>query len=399
MASVNFRGKCKGAGEAKAVMRHSEPEERLAREHSNTEINKERTKLNRSCFGLSYKKACEKYDERIQDLDATTNKNKRKDRVTMFDLYVPTPKELPEENENKWFSKVLSLIAKQYGKENIIDAHIHRDEIHEYTDARTGEKATSRTHMHAWLIPEINGGLNGKLFSSNANMMRLNNSIQEMTERDFGVEFMDGSGKKSKGTVEELKNESRKLAQQEMTTGIIKEREEELNAYEQELLEREQKLDEREKYVSGDEVKFRKSKFGKREEDLNRRERSLASQQESVQNEVAEATAMMAAAQKQKKELEEMLQEAQRKIDQAREEFEVWIEQSKTSVQKMKKTPREKMILAIIEQGYPEIHEKATKRYEAYLKKKNNALIEEAHAEYRSARDRLNQSDDLQLGG
>ena len=42
-------------------------------------------------------------------------------------------------------------------------------------------------------------------------MIKLNNAIQEMTMRDYGIQFMDGSKKKSRKSMEELKNESRLL--------------------------------------------------------------------------------------------------------------------------------------------------------------------------------------------
>jgi hypothetical protein len=74
------------------------------------------------------------------------------------------------------------------------------------------------------VIPEHDGKLNGKWFSSRANMIQLNNSIHAMTLMKFGLEFMDGSKKGSVKRVEQLKHES------------------EARAYEQQMAEKDREL-------------------------------------------------------------------------------------------------------------------------------------------------------------
>lgn len=94
---------------------------------------------------------------------------------------------------------------------------MHQDEKHAYIHAETGERCMSRSHLQCYVVPEHNGKLNGKWFSSRANMVKLNNSIHRMAQEQFGVMFMDGSKRKSRKTVEQLKNESAYLAiQQEL---------------------------------------------------------------------------------------------------------------------------------------------------------------------------------------
>lgn len=94
---------------------------------------------------------------------------------------------------------------------------MHQDEKHAYIHAGTGERCMSRSHLQCYVVPEHNGKLNGKWFSSRANMVKLNNSIHRMAQEQFGVMFMDGSKRKSRKTVEQLKNESAYLAiQQEL---------------------------------------------------------------------------------------------------------------------------------------------------------------------------------------
>ena len=61
--------------------------------------------------------------------------------------------------------------------------------------------------MHMYIVPERDGILNGKWFSSKANMLQVNNSIDDMCMREFGKPFMTGSKKKGK-SVEDLKRRS-----------------------------------------------------------------------------------------------------------------------------------------------------------------------------------------------
>ena len=54
------------------------------------------------------------------------------------------------------------------------------------------------------MIPEQNGVLNGKWFSSKANMTKLNKSIDEMCQQEFHIHFMTRTKKKGQ-SVEDLK--------------------------------------------------------------------------------------------------------------------------------------------------------------------------------------------------
>jgi len=205
MASVNFL-KCKGAGAAKAVMRHSEKEERLRHEHANGDIDKSLTENNSSLYGLSYEEMCEKYSSRIMELDATTNTNKRADRVTMFSLEFTVPEGLPTYLEEAYLSDCEKLIAEQYGERNIIESARHLDEKHTYVEK--GVEKLSRAHAHVFIVPEIDGKLNGKMFSSKSQMMKLNKAIDEMSIEKYGIRFMTGKQARHQ-TVEEMKHESR----------------------------------------------------------------------------------------------------------------------------------------------------------------------------------------------
>lgn len=215
MASVNFE-KLKTPQQVKAMLRHCDGEERMEANHSNIDIDKSKTSGNMQ-GDLDYAAPCQKYSERIAFLDAKPGANKRKDRVICFGLNVPAPKDLKPEDEKAFFLAAIKIIINQYGENNIIQYYMHQDEKHAYIHAETGERCMSRSHLQCYVVPEHNGKLNGKWFSSRANMVKLNNSIHRMAQEQFGVMFMDGSKRKSRKTVEQLKNESAYLAiQQEL---------------------------------------------------------------------------------------------------------------------------------------------------------------------------------------
>ena len=215
MASVNFE-KLKTPQQVKAMLRHCDGEERMEANHSNIDIDKSKTSGNMQ-GDLDYTAACQKYSERIAFLDAKPGANKRKDRVTCFGLNVPAPKDLKPEDEKAFFLAAIKIIINQYGENNIIQYYMHQDEKHAYIHAETGERCMSRSHLQCYVVPEHNGKLNGKWFSSRANMVKLNNSIHRMAQEQFGVMFVDGSKKKLRRAVEELKNESAYLeVQQEL---------------------------------------------------------------------------------------------------------------------------------------------------------------------------------------
>lgn len=209
MAGTQFTGgKCKGAGQAKAMLRHDDKEMRKVSEHSNADIDKTRTKQNFSIKGLSYEEKCKFYDERIRSLDDSTNTNKRKDRVTMQSMIVYVPAGLSDADVVKWCRRASEILEKKYGAENHIDSDVHLDERHIYYDPEQDAEVMSRVHMHCNYIPEVDGKLNGKAFSSRRNIMDINRQLDNMSRIEFNVSYMTGEGKHPSKSVEVLKNAS-----------------------------------------------------------------------------------------------------------------------------------------------------------------------------------------------
>lgn len=212
MASCDWK-KFKSKTEVKAMFRHCESEERMKRVHANKQIDKSRTYLNLSfgAFQNGYGQVSNMYDEYIDRLDALPNQNKRKDRVTCVGLEIPTPYGMDDQTARDWCKHVYKLLDKKYGK-RLIGGTVHFDEVHEYRDPESKGIRKSRPHLHCYVIPEINGKLNAKKFTSRKEMIAMNNNIDELTNRRYqGYQFMTGTKKKSRKTVEQLKNESERL--------------------------------------------------------------------------------------------------------------------------------------------------------------------------------------------
>lgn len=209
MASCDWR-KFKGGTEAKAVFAHCESEERLEREHSNTDINKARTHLNMAfeAFEDGYTGVCKAYDDYIEALDANPKQNKRKDRVTCVGLEIPTPEGMSDDMAREWCVDAYEAVRERLG-DTVLGGVAHFDEIHDYRDPETKEVRTSRPHLHIYAVPDVGGKLNAKQYTARRQMVGMNAAIEAMTAAKYpGFKFQTGTKKKSKKSVEELKNDS-----------------------------------------------------------------------------------------------------------------------------------------------------------------------------------------------
>lgn len=207
MASVNFM-KVKSRSSARAYVKHCDKDEREKNNHSNKDINKALSK-NNAQLKLSVDQTMKKFSARIEQLDKTTNTNFRKDRVEAFMLEVPVPENLSDASETKWARDAIAEIVKFCGKENVINVYYHQDEKHAYIDH--GKTKLSRNHLHCFVVPCVDGKLNGKKFSSKSRMKELNKSLDSMTREKYSVQFLKDANRTKENrvmehhTVEELK--------------------------------------------------------------------------------------------------------------------------------------------------------------------------------------------------
>ena len=108
MASTNWK-KCK-TGEAKAIIRHNDTQERLLHEHDNQEIDRILTPHNVDLIPGGYAGACKRLDDRLASLDAAPGaRNKRKDRVIMVSLETAVPAGIAgdRDKEDAWAAEVI----------------------------------------------------------------------------------------------------------------------------------------------------------------------------------------------------------------------------------------------------------------------------------------------------
>ena len=190
-------GKCKGAGHAKAVLRHCDKECReITKEHENEFIDKNLTKHNFDLLNRSYEEKAKFYDERIEQL--SENSLIRKNSVTMQEICIYPPDNFPEKKLNEFFQESMEALAELFGKENLVNADVHYDEVHRYFDAETKEYKWSKPHLHLGFIPEVEGRLCGKEFYSRKNIYRVNSVLDRMCKADFGISFLSGKGKEDR---------------------------------------------------------------------------------------------------------------------------------------------------------------------------------------------------------
>lgn len=201
-------GKSKSVQHVKAMFRHDDQAERLKHEHTNPHIGASSAENNFNFRGLDYAGMCRAFDKRLGEIDQGKGSSGKNARVIMQSVILYPPAGLTDEADMvSWFKEAGKILQEKYG-DNLIEMSAHFDEQHEYRD-EAGELVRSRPHAHACLVPEVDGKLNGKQFSSRARIVELNKSLQEMSIEKFGVPMMDGSKAKGGQTVEHLKAESR----------------------------------------------------------------------------------------------------------------------------------------------------------------------------------------------
>ena len=205
MAAPQWKGgKCKSVQQAKAFFRHNDKDRRMEGQHTNPHIDKSKTRENFTYRGLSYKALCKAFDDRLAAVDIGRESSGKNARVVLQSVILYPPKGLTRAQEKDWFMDAGKVLEARYG-DDFLEMQVDMDEEHEYPDKDTGEKVMSRNHGHARLFPSVDGQLNGKAFSSSANMRALNHALDVMSVKKYGIPMMDGTKKKGGASVEALK--------------------------------------------------------------------------------------------------------------------------------------------------------------------------------------------------
>ena len=208
--SVNFL-KVKNRSTARALMKHCDKTERIKNNHSNEDIDKAETNNNLQLYNESLEESMNRFTNRIAMLDATTNTNKRKDRVELFSLDIPIPHGIPEK---EFFNEVCNAFKRAYGEQNVINMYLHTDEQHTYIDSSLTAR-TSMSHIHAFIVPELHTGkLCAKEFSSKSRMQSVNKALDNFCRKTYGIPFLTGEKTKSRAKVEDLKKSSSEVTEE-----------------------------------------------------------------------------------------------------------------------------------------------------------------------------------------
>ena len=202
-------GKIKNMRMFKGLVRHCAPDTRYGDNQKNEHVDKSKAGLNYSFLNLTYAERVERLQNRLKALEST-NTNKRKDRVFAYSVEIAAPAELKLDQAKKWFIHTMAYMGAVYGydnPDNLIYADLHCDEVHDYIGPGN-EKRTSRIHAHLCFVPEKDGSLNAKWFSSKSNMQKANRVMDNMCREKGHGTFLTGAKTRSRKTVSELKFES-----------------------------------------------------------------------------------------------------------------------------------------------------------------------------------------------
>ena len=131
----------------------------------------------------------------------------KRDRKTVAELCVPAPREgTSQEDALRFFQAVYEeLAAAGY---HVCGGAVHGDEVHDYIDPDDKKIHRSRLHMHVLLVPETDRGINMKSWLTKSRFRALNSLCDRVCKRELGHPYQDGSGRRSRGTVEALKERS-----------------------------------------------------------------------------------------------------------------------------------------------------------------------------------------------
>ena len=210
----------------KELRKHYDLEMRKETNHSNTDIDKAKTYLNYNLTcqngnitqNITWIEIEQGIQDEIERIDAITPpKRLRTDRKTNYILEVVCPKEIEAMGrEDEFFEKAYQAYdAMMPG--SLVGAQVHKDEKHIYIDSGN-VKRESLYHMDMFGVPNTKAhGINMKIFMDQVKIIQIQDTIQAMTIKEFGISYNTGESPQKK-SVEEMKIDSKiKAKKNEMT--------------------------------------------------------------------------------------------------------------------------------------------------------------------------------------
>lgn len=160
--------------------------------------------------------------ETIAQVDAATPpKRVRADRKTIAELCIPAPRAGMSDQDARRFLTAACVELMQVTNMHVVGIGLHGDEVHEYVDPDSKSRVQSRLHVHVLVVPDVPGrGCNMKSWLTKSRYRELNQLLDRVCERELGYSYQDGSGQRSRGDVERMKQRSLQAEAAELTAKI-----------------------------------------------------------------------------------------------------------------------------------------------------------------------------------
>lgn len=160
--------------------------------------------------------------ETIDQVDAATPPRRvRADRKTIAELCIPAPRSgMSDQDARRFLTAACEALIDAPGM-HVVGIGLHGDEVHEYVDPYSKERRESRLHVHVLVVPDVPGrGCNMKSWLTKSRYRELNQLLDRVCERELGYSYQDGSGQRSRGDVEKMKQRSLQAEAAELTAKI-----------------------------------------------------------------------------------------------------------------------------------------------------------------------------------
>lgn len=122
-------------------------------------------------------------EQRIERVDANAREQgkraTRKDAVVLADVVITLPDNVRKGDEKKFFAYTYLYLANEFGSENMLGGHVHRDEV-------TKDGAPARDHMHVPFTPILNGRFNYKEMVPRTFYQTLHGGLGDYLEQRLG---------------------------------------------------------------------------------------------------------------------------------------------------------------------------------------------------------------------
>lgn len=165
-------------------------------ELSNKDIDKTRTHLN---YNLAQYVQPLRTEEFVSQRLSEVKHIKRKDIIVMVDWIITLPKNVPTEDEGKFFEYTFDFMKQKYGEQNIVGAWVHKDE--------------TTPHIHVAFVPVIKEDgiekLNCKKIITKQMLKQFHPELAQYLDTKLGYlpEVQNDATINGNRTIKELKNQ------------------------------------------------------------------------------------------------------------------------------------------------------------------------------------------------